>query len=95
MTPTLQVTVSTESFAWSLATEHLKPSAKSSDIYAGSSLGRPYSPLSVSTNLNSKGPEGTEGKAVSIIRGKVDEFAGEYKLSGKSTDVELCALANL
>lgn len=87
-TPALQVTGSTESFASSsttTTTEHFKSSAvKSSDIYAGSSLGRSNSPLSLSTSFNSKGsesPTGTEGKAVSIIRGKADEFAGEYKLS--------------
>ncbi|KAF8425586.1 hypothetical protein EV426DRAFT_701562 [Tirmania nivea] len=86
-TPTLQVTGSTESFALSsttTTTEHFISSANSSDIYAGSSLERPYSSLSLSTSFNSKGPEslaGTEGKAVSIIRGKADEFAGEYKLS--------------
>ncbi|RPB26928.1 hypothetical protein L211DRAFT_834599 [Terfezia boudieri ATCC MYA-4762] len=87
VTPTLQFTRSTESFASSsttTTTEHLKTSAKSSDIYAGSILGRPYSPLSLSTSFDSKGsesPTGTEGKALSIIRGKEDEFAGEYKLS--------------
>lgn len=100
VTSTLQVTGSTESFTSSLttSTEHFKSSTRSSDIYNGSSLGRPYSPLSLSINFDSKGlesPTGTEGKAVSIIRGKADEFAGEYKLSGKSMQVKLCTLANL
>lgn len=83
MTPTLQVTGSTESFASSSATttEHFKISVKTSESYAGSNLGRPYSPLSLSTDFKSTGSESPEGKAVSIVRGKVDEFAGEYKLS--------------
>lgn len=87
VTPILQVTESTESFAsnsTTTTTEHFNSSTKLSDSYIGSALGRPYSPLSLSTNFKSKGsesPTGTEGKAVSIVRGKVDEFAGEYKLS--------------
>lgn len=84
VTPTLKITGSTESFAssFSTTTEQFKSQAR--ENYIASSFGRPYSPLSLSTGSGSESPKSSESKAVSIVRGKADEFAGEYKLSGKS-----------
>lgn len=77
-TPTVQINGSTESLASSTTT--------TIENFGANVFGRPHSPLSLSTEFNYKGsnsPTTGDAKPISIVRAKVDEYAGEYKLSGK------------
>lgn len=75
---------------------HVAQVTANAPIESSKSLGRsnqsysstnPYLSLPLAPEFHSKDSvtllKGTGEKAVSVIRGKADEFAGEYKLSGR------------